>query len=87
MDRILSARVSRRIFLNVSALAASGIVGFGSTAKAATAKVPKETVNYQPTPRGAAHCAACAYFQAPSACTFVDGPISPSGWCILFKAK
>jgi secreted PhoX family phosphatase len=87
MDRILNARLSRRIFLNASALAASGIVGFGSAVKAATAKVAKETVNYQASSRGPAHCAACAYFQAPSGCNFVNGPISPSGWCMLFKPK
>ena len=87
MDRILSARLSRRIFLNATALAAGGIVAFGSAAKSATAKVAKETVNYQPSPRGPAHCAVCAYFQAPSGCKFVNGPISPSGWCMLFKPK
>jgi anaerobic selenocysteine-containing dehydrogenase len=87
MDRILKPRVSRRTFLNAGAAAGGAILAFGSSARAASAKVAKETVNYQPSPRGAAHCSACAYFQAPSSCNFVNGQISPSGWCVLFKPK
>jgi anaerobic selenocysteine-containing dehydrogenase len=87
MDRILKPRVSRRAFLHASAAAGGAILGFASTARAATAKVAKETVNYRPAPKGPAHCAACTYFQAPSGCNFVNGPISPSGWCVLFKPK
>lgn len=87
MDRVLKPRVSRRTFLHAGAAAGGAILGFASTAPAATAKVAKETVNYQPSPKGPAHCAACTYFQAPSGCNFVNGPISPSGWCVLFKAK
>ena len=87
MDRILKPRVSRRAFLLAGAAAGGAILGFASTARAATAKVAKETVNYQPGPKGPAHCAACTYFQAPSGCNFVNGSISPSGWCVLFKAK
>ncbi len=26
-------------------------------------------------------CAVCVNFQPPSACKFVDGIISPNGWC------
>jgi anaerobic selenocysteine-containing dehydrogenase len=85
MDRILTARVSRRTFLRASAVGA--ICGVAVSARAETAKVPKQTVQYQPSPKGPAHCAACAYFQAPSNCNFVKGPISPSGWCMLFKPK
>lgn len=88
MDRVLKPRVSRRTFLHATAVASSGaIFDFASTAGAVTAKVAKATVNYQMTPKGPAHCAACAYFQAPSGCNFVNGPISPTGWCVLFKAK
>jgi len=88
MDSLLKPRISRRSFLHAGAAAGgSAILGFASAARAAPAKVAKETVNYQPSPRGPAHCAACTYFQAPAACNFVNGPISPSGWCVLFKAK
>ena len=87
MDRILTPRVSRRSFLRTGALASGAVLGFASAAEAGTAKVGKATVNYQPSPKGAAHCSACTYFQAPSNCNFVNGPISPSGWCMLFKPK
>ena len=85
MDRILTPLFSRRTFLRASAVGA--ICGVAVSARAETAKVPKQTVQYQPSPKGPAHCAACAYFQAPSNCNFVKGPISPSGWCMLFKPK
>lgn len=87
MDRVLKPRVSRRTFLHAGAAAGGAILGFASAAAAAAAKVAKETVNYQTGPKGQAHCAACKYFQAPSSCNFVSGPISPSGWCVLFKPK
>jgi len=85
MDRILTPLFSRRTCLRASAVGA--ICGVAVSARAETAKVPKQTVQYQPSPKGPAHCAACAYFQAPSNCNFVKGPISPSGWCMLFKPK
>jgi anaerobic selenocysteine-containing dehydrogenase len=90
MDRILKPRLSRRNFLHVSAAAGSGAIlglSFNGPAAAATAKVAKDTVNYQGSPKGQARCSACSYFQAPSSCNFVNGQISPTGWCVLFKAK
>jgi len=32
-------------------------------------------------------CDGCVNFQPPNACKFVEGNISPSGWCQLFAAK
>ena len=32
-------------------------------------------------------CAVCAHFEPPNACKFVQGTISPSGWCMLFAPK
>jgi len=89
MDRILKSRVSRRAFLHAGAAAGGGaVLGLtATTSTAATAKVAKETVSYQMSPRGPARCGTCAYFQAPSGCNFVSGPISPVGWCMLYKAK
>lgn len=89
MDRILKPRVSRRSFLRCGTVAGAGaILAFGSSgSSAATAKVPKQTVNYQMTPKGPARCGTCAYFEAPSGCNYVNGPISPAGWCMLYKAK
>jgi hypothetical protein len=83
-------QVSRRRFLRLGAVAGSGaVLGIASigSAAAATAKVAKQTVSYQPTPRGQARCATCSFFQAPSSCNYVNGPINPTGWCMLYRAK
>jgi anaerobic selenocysteine-containing dehydrogenase len=83
-------QVSRRRFLHLGAAAGGGAVfGLGSIgpASAATAKVPKQTVNYQAAPKGQSRCGTCSFFQSPSSCNYVDGPISPSGWCMLYQPK
>jgi anaerobic selenocysteine-containing dehydrogenase len=81
--------LTRRRFLVIGAYGGGAAVAAASLSSAAeaAAKVPKETVNYQMSPKGAARCGSCAYFQAPSSCNYVDGAISPSGWCMLYKAK
>ena len=80
-------RLSRRHFLFA---AAEGGVILGATtllASPAAAKVPPTSVNYQPTPKGNARCDHCANWQPPSSCKLVDGAISASGWCSLYKPK
>jgi hypothetical protein len=83
--------LSRRRFLRLGTAAGSGaVIGLnliGGAASAATAKVAKQAVNYQQTPRGQARCGTCSFFQAPSGCTYVNGPINPSGWCVLYQPK
>ncbi len=44
-------------------------------------------VTYQTTPKGDQQCSNCSLFQPPSACTLVDGTISPSGWCKFWVKK
>jgi hypothetical protein len=83
-------QVSRRRFLRLGAAAGGGaVLGIASigSASAETAKVAKQTVSYQGTPKGQARCATCSFFQAPSSCNYVNGPINPSGWCMLYHAK
>lgn len=82
-------QLSRRRFLIMGAYAggAAAAAASMSSAAQATAKVPKQTVNYQMSPNGPARCGSCAYFQTPASCNLVDGTISPSGWCVLYKAK
>ena len=88
MDRILKPRISRRIFLQGGAAATGAIIGLRAAgSEAATAKVGKDAVSYQMSPKGPARCGTCAYFQAPSGCNYVNGPISPTGWCVLYKPK
>jgi hypothetical protein len=81
---------SRRNFLHMAGAGGGAVLGIGligSRAAAAASKVPKQTVSYQPSPKGQARCGSCAFFEAPSACNYVDGPINPNGWCVLYKAK
>lgn len=80
---------SRRRFLHIGVLA-GGSAALGVALPAAangTSKVAKQTVSYQPTPRGPSHCASCSFFQGPASCNYVDGPISPSGWCVLYQPR
>ena len=83
--------LSRRRFLRAGAVAGGGVIGFGllwpQVANGAAAKVSKQTVGYQQTPKGQAHCSSCSFFQAPASCNYVEGPINPSGWCSLYHAK
>jgi hypothetical protein len=81
-------RVSRRVVLAGTALA----LGAASTATAvsqavAQQKISRADAEYQGTPKGDQHCDGCFNFQPPKACKFVQGDISPGGWCQLFAAK
>ena len=81
---------SRRRLLVRGAFIAGGAIVAASGAfptSAAIKKMAQSAANYQPTPKGAARCDACALFQKPAACQAVAGVISPQGWCILFAAK
>ena len=84
---------SRRRFLSVGAATGGGAIiglcflGAPTFAHAASVKVSKQTAQYQDRPKGQEHCANCSFFQAPSSCSNVQGPINPSGWCSLFRAK
>ena len=53
----------------------------------AQVKISQATANYQDTPKGDQRCEGCANFQPPNACEFVEGHISPNGWCQLFVKK
>lgn len=50
-------------------------------------QVTKQAAQYQDQPNGPQQCSLCANFQAPSACLVVSGPVTPNGWCKLFKSK
>ena len=81
--------VSRRDFLFVTAAGGSSLIAaslIAAPAQAAT-KMPQKAVSYQATPKGKARCDNCTLWQAPASCKLVEGPIAPSGWCVLYKAK
>lgn len=83
-----STRVSRRDFLFIAAAGSGGVLasGFGSS-PAHAAKMSPKAMSYRPSPNGNQRCDNCANFQPPNGCKVVDGTISPSGWCILYRAK
>ena len=81
-------RISRRMVLTDTAVA----LGVAAAATAvsqsmAQVKISQATANYQNTPKGDQRCDRCVNFQPPNACKFVQGDISPSGWCQLFVKK
>ena len=79
-------RISRRAALAGTALAL-GATATVVSQTAAQVKITRATANYQDTPKGDQRCAGCANFQPPNACKFVEGHISPNGWCQLFVKK
>jgi hypothetical protein len=77
-------RMSRRVVLTGTALALGATV---SSQTLAQVKISQATARYQGTPKGDQRCEGCANFQPPNACKFVEGHISPNGWCQLFVKK
>jgi hypothetical protein len=67
-------------------LAAPPIVAIASPAAASNKMSPK-AMQYRPNPNGSQRCDNCANWQPPGGCKLVDGPIAPSGWCVLYRLK
>jgi len=84
----MNANVSRRRMLQI-AVAGGGVLVAATLpgAAAASSKVAKTAVAYQPKPKGSADCDNCAQWLAPNACKLVAGDISPSGWCGIWSKK
>jgi hypothetical protein len=80
--------ISRRVVLTGAAVALSA-AGATMTAKQAVAqqKISKAAAKYQDTPKGKQQCDNCVQFIPPNACKFVEGNISPKGWCMLYAPK
>lgn len=79
-------RISRRGVLAGTALALSAAAKVVSQAEAQQ-KISRADAKYQDTPKGNQHCDGCVNFQPPTACKFVQGDVSASGWCQLFAPK
>jgi hypothetical protein len=82
-------RISRRAVLATGAALSLGAATAAAVVSQAVAqqKIKQADAKYQTTPKGDQRCDGCVNFQPPNACKFVDGNISPSGWCELFAAK
>jgi hypothetical protein len=53
-------------------------------ASAAQAKSSKAATAYRGSPNGRERCANCSWFEAPSGCGVVKGPVTANGWCNLW---
>ena len=81
-------RISRRVLLTGTALALGTAAAATAVSQAvAQVKISQAVAKYQNTPKGDQRCDGCMLFQPPNACKFVQGDISPSGWCQLFTPK
>jgi hypothetical protein len=81
-------RLSRRAALSGTALAfGAATAAMVVRQAAAQEKISPAIANYQGTPKGNDHCQLCNNFQPPNTCKFVQGQISPNGWCQLFSPK
>lgn len=81
-------RISRRRALAGTALALGAATAATVVRQAAAQeKISQAIAKYQGMPNGNDRCQVCANFQPPSACRFVEGEISPNGWCQLFSRK
>jgi hypothetical protein len=82
--------MSRRAALTRTAIVL-GIAAAGTTAirthASAQQKITPAAAKYQDQPKGQQSCATCINFQPPNACKFVQGTVSPNGWCLLFAPK
>jgi hypothetical protein len=76
--------ISRRMVLTGTALA----LGTAAASQAlGQQKLTQADATYQATPKNGQRCGVCFNFQQPSGCKFVQGTISPDGWCQLFAPK
>jgi hypothetical protein len=83
-----SQHISRRVALTRTAIALGiAAAGTATTSASAQQKITPAAAKYQDQPKGQQSCAVCVNFQPPNACKFVQGTISPSGWCLLFAPK
>jgi hypothetical protein len=83
-DRNDCQLISRRVALAGTALALGAAAAVQAAARQ---KINQADAKYQSTAKGDQRCDACLSFQPPNACKFVEGDISPSGWCELFASK
>ena len=79
---------SRRTLLAGTAITVAVSAAQGLTRSArADDKATKEQAKYQGHPNGQQRCEICVNFQPPNRCAFVQGDISPKGWCQFFAAR
>jgi High potential iron-sulfur protein len=83
----LNSPSRRNVLFRGIACTAGGAMMLAPLTSAKAAKVGQAAVGYQNAPKGDQQCSNCAQFVSPNACNFVDGNISPSGWCQIWAKK
>ena len=91
----MKTNVRRRFVLKNAAAAVAGIALAPASARfaLAQAKASKQAMKYQDQPKDGQRCDTCLQFipgpkpGANGGCKVVDGPISPSGWCMAYVKK
>ncbi|WP_442755441.1 iron oxidase [Methylocystis sp. JAN1] len=78
-------RCGRRRLLKILGAAAL-LPGLGALfpASPALAKSSRAAAAYRGSPNGRQRCANCSWFEPPSGCGVVKGPVSANGWCNLW---
>lgn len=79
-DSEFSCRRRRALTL----LGAAAAFGALLRASPARAKTSAAAAAYRGSPNGRQRCANCSWFEPPSGCGVIRGPVSPSGWCNLW---
>ena len=82
---------TRRMLLrNLTVLVAAPLLAPSARAQA---KASKQAMQYQDQPKNGQRCDTCMHFVsgpkpgAMGTCKVVEGPISPSGWCVAYVKK
>jgi hypothetical protein len=80
-------RLSRRALLGHASIGLSIVVAGVDRPGLAFQKLSQADARYQGAAKGSQHCMSCLHFQPLHGCRFVQGEISPDGWCQLFTRK
>jgi len=76
----------RRAVLSMLASAAAAL-GLGASFARAAIKLGMVDVDYQQHPKGKERCDNCRVWDPPNHCLSVEGEISPSGWCNIWRRQ
>jgi uncharacterized membrane protein len=88
--RMMAERTAsrRRVLCGAAAAVPAALAGAAVVREArAQQKVPQTSVQYQNSPKGEQRCDNCALWQPPNACSAIEGPIAPQGWCAIWAPK
>jgi hypothetical protein len=72
----------------VAGVAGTFVIAQSAQAQSATpAKQSQIDALYHDKPKNGQLCGICNYFQPPTDCQKVVGPVRPTGWCKNFQKK